>query len=210
MNSYDKIIQHMFVTFTHYVPLWFMSAVILHVVGSLHAHHVSQITLMSVASSSGLSSGKEAPVASSAGIWGCKSNDVVWCVEGPHMGSLLILPRHFNWVCKVLSCQKQSEFDSMKSNADLRRPHSGHSYRRSINVCEWVSVPTWWQGGQFGLRSVAGEVITAYPITRGWKCCQPLSQCFPLRVIICDRTPIAPAYHDYWSWQSFKVSPLMN
>jgi len=73
-----------------------MSTVILHVVRSLHAHRVSQITLMSVTSSSELSLGKEAFVASSAGIWGCKSNGVVWCVDGPHMGSLLTLPRHFN------------------------------------------------------------------------------------------------------------------
>lgn len=73
-----------------------MWPVILHVVGSLHVHHVSHITLMSVASSSGLSLGKEAPVVSSAGMYGCKSNGVVWCVDGPHMGSLLTLPRHFN------------------------------------------------------------------------------------------------------------------
>lgn len=63
-----------------------MSPVILYVVGFLHAHHVSHITLMSVASSSGLSLGKEALVASSAGMWGCKSNGVVWCVEGATHG----------------------------------------------------------------------------------------------------------------------------
>lgn len=41
-----------------------MSPVILHVVGSLHAHHVSHITLMAVAGSSGLRLGKEALVGS--------------------------------------------------------------------------------------------------------------------------------------------------
>ena len=66
------------------------------IVGSLHAHHVSHITLKSVASSSGLSLGKEDFVASYAGMLGCKSNGVVWCVDGPHMGSVLTLPRHFS------------------------------------------------------------------------------------------------------------------
>lgn len=76
-----------------------MCPVIVDVVASLHAHHVSHITLMSVAGStrsSGLSSGRGALVASCAGMWGCKSNGVVWCVDGPHMGSVLTLPRHFN------------------------------------------------------------------------------------------------------------------
>lgn len=45
-----------------------MSPVILHVGGSLHAHHVSHITLMAVAGSSGLRLGKEALVGSSAGM----------------------------------------------------------------------------------------------------------------------------------------------
>lgn len=119
--------------FIHYTPPWFMSPVMLHVMGSLHAHHVSHITLLSVASSSGLSLGKEALVASSAGMWGYKSNGVVWCVDGPHMGSLLTLPRHFNWVCKVLNGQNNPSLTTMKSNAELRRPHSGHWDRRSIN-----------------------------------------------------------------------------
>lgn len=194
----------------HYIPSWFMSAVILHVVSSLRAHHVTQITVMSVAGSSGLSSGKKALAAGSAGIWGCKSNGVVWCVDGPHMGSLFTLPRHFNWVCKVLNGQKQFKSDSMKSNAELRRPQSGQSDRRSINGWGRVLCQHHARVGSLNCTLLLGEVITAYPITRRWKCCQPLSQCFPIWTIICDRITVTLACCDYWSWQSFKVSPIMN
>lgn len=124
--------------FIHYTLSWFMCTVILQVVGSLHAHYASQISLTSVAGSSGLSSGKEALVASSSGIWGCKSNGVVWCVDGPHMGPLLTLLRHFNWVCKVLNGQKHAKSYSLKSNAELWRFHSGHSDRRSVDGWEKV------------------------------------------------------------------------
>lgn len=158
-----------------------------------------------------LSSGKEALVVSSAGMWGCKSNDVVWCVHRPHMGSLLILPMHFNWACKVLNGQKQSRSESMKSNAELWRLRSGQ-WDRGSNGRERerrgsCHVPTSWQGRSLDW-TVAGEVITAYPITRGWKRCQPLS--FPTWTIFCDLTPNALAYHDYWSWQNLKASPLIN
>lgn len=89
------------------------------------------------------------------------------------MGSLLTLLRHFNWVCKVLNGQSLT---TMKSNAERQRPHSGHWDRRSVNGWESLChMPTSWQGWQFGLGSVSGEVITAYLITRRWKCCQPLS-----------------------------------
>lgn len=128
-----------------------MSPVRLQLVGSLHARHVSPITLMSVAGCSALSLGKEALVAGSAGMWGCKSNGVVSCVHGPHMGSLLTLPRHSNWACKVLNGQKQSTADSVKSNAELRRPHSGHWDRRSNG----------WRGREFVscANIVAGRTV---------------------------------------------------
>lgn len=89
---------------SHSLP-WFTPPVILRVVASRPAHHASHITLMSVADCAGQSWGEEAPVASSAGVWGLKSNGVVSCVDGPHVGFLLTLPRHFNWVCKTLNGQ---------------------------------------------------------------------------------------------------------
>ena len=54
-----------------------MLPVILRVAGSLRAHHVPHITLMSLAGSSALGSGREAAAAASAGMWARKSDGVV-------------------------------------------------------------------------------------------------------------------------------------
>lgn len=145
-----------------------------------------------------------------AGMWGCKSNGVVWCVDGPHIGSLLTLPKHFNWACKVLNgqiIQVWLLWNLMQHTAPLGALGQEVSKRLRKSACH---VPTPWQPGPFGLDSVTGEVITAYLVTWGWKCCQPLSHCFPTRTIMFDLIPITLAGSDYWSWQVFKVSPLMS
>lgn len=110
---------------------------------------------------------------------------MVWSVDGPHMGSLLTLPRHFNGVCKVLNGQNNLEFEHCEIQCRAPEACSGPSDWRSVvtvegelfGICQHqVEVAGWavWTGLD------TGEVITAYPITRGWKCCQPLSHCFPI------------------------------
>lgn len=100
-----------------------------------------------------------------------------------HTWDLCLLYSGISIECaKCWMAKNNPSLTTMKSNAEHWKPRLGHRDRRSING--WGSpchVPTSWQRGQLGLDSAAGEIITAYLITRGWKCCQPLSQCFSLQ-----------------------------
>ena len=42
--------------------------------------------------------------------------------DGPHMDSLLTLPRHFSGVCKGLQSQNQLSLSTVKSDARIKRP----------------------------------------------------------------------------------------
>lgn len=119
-----------------------------------------------------LSSGKETLVASLAGLWECKSNGVVWCVNRPHTRSLLTLPTHFNWACKVLNGWYQSRSDSRKLHAvkGLLDRGIGTGGQEAV-LCANV-VPVW------AVWIVAKGIITAYLITPGWKRCQSICQLF--------------------------------
>lgn len=80
-----------------------MSAVIAHVVGSLLARYASQITFMSLVSSSGLSQVRKSSWSALLAYGDCKSDGVVWCVGRPHTASLLTLPIDLNRLSKVLN-----------------------------------------------------------------------------------------------------------
>lgn len=69
----------------------------------------------------------------------------------------------------------------MTSEAKPGRPplkgSGGAGQTAERETVPWASTGGSRVGGQFGLDSVGGELITASLVTRGWECCQPLSQC---------------------------------
>lgn len=99
--------------------------------GSLHAHHVSHITHMSVAGCSAVSLGKGALVVSSADMWGCKSNGVVLVCAWATHGIFAYFTQAFQLSMQSAEWPKTIQVGFYEIHAELRRPHSGQWDRRS-------------------------------------------------------------------------------